>query len=220
MAAGDVTAMLVDQVRSRLGEPSKQGILDEEIYGYLSFAQRDVALRLNDAAIPELTPVATGSLSASRAPVPDSLQRIRLLTVGTNNIPATRWAVPERDAFTDNIYVAPSSDEPYYWLFYNTSDDAVRFHVEVDDPSSTDDYELHYTKTPDDVDGSTDPELNVRWHGLMVDLATALARCSRSNWAEYDRLRRKYLERARKANARFSEAGVIPRDDEPGDVGG
>lgn len=220
MAAGDVTDKLVDQVRSRLGEPSKQGLLDEEIIGYLNFAQRDLAIRLNDAAVPELTPVVTDNLVASRAAVPADLQRVRLLTIGANKIPATRWPVPERDAFTDNIYVAPSDDEPYYWLFFNTTDDAVRFHVEVGDPACVDAYELHYTKNPTVMTTDVDPEVNMRWHGLMVDMAVALARCSKGDWREYDRLRRKYLSRSQKANARYSEQGVIPRDDEPGDVGG
>jgi len=220
MAAGDITDKLVDQVRMRLGEASKQGVEDEEIIGYLNFAQRDLAVRFNDAAIPELTPVASGNLVASRAPLPANFQRVRLLAIGSNKIPARRWPVPERDAFTDNIYVAPGATEPYYWLFYNTTDVAVRFHVEVGDPSSTDPYELHYTQNPTAMSTDVDPQINVRWHGLMVDLAVALARCAKGRWAEYDRLRRKFLRRAQKANARFSEAGVIPRDDEPGDVGG
>ena len=107
MAAGDVTDKLVDQVRSRLGEPSKQGLLDEEIIGYLNFAQRDLAIRLNDAAVPELTPVVTDHLVAARAAVPADLQRVRLSPSGPTKS-RRRRPVPERDAFTDNIYAPPT----------------------------------------------------------------------------------------------------------------
>jgi len=220
MAAGDITDALVDRVRNRIGEPSKQGVLDEEIHAYLSFAQRDIAMRLNEAAIPELTPVTSGSLSSSRATLPSDLQRIRVLQVGTNGYPARRWPVVWRDALSNNSLVNPSAEEPYYWLWYNTTAAAVVLNVEIDDATSTADYDLHYVETPADVDTDTDPQLSTRWHGLMVDLAVALARSAKGEWGEYDRVRRKYLSRARVQNNRYSGRGLRALDEEPGDVGG
>lgn len=227
MATGDTTDTLTTRVRSRIGEPSKQGINDEEIWAYLSYAQRDLAMRLNEAAIPELTPVTESTLTNSRAAVPSSpeLQRIRLLQVGANNIPARRWPVVWRDALTDNAHINPSAAEPYYWLWYDSDDGAVRLNVEIDDATSTAAYRLHYVETPDDVYGSAsgdaaDPSLHERWHGLMVDLAVALARSAKGEWGEYDRVRRKYLARARTQNSRYSATGMRPVDAESGDVGG
>ena len=49
--AGEVSQALKADVRSRIGEPSEQGVLTSEIYGALNEAQRELLNQLNDVAL-------------------------------------------------------------------------------------------------------------------------------------------------------------------------
>lgn len=216
--AGEITQALRDRVRSRIGEASKQGILDQEIYDFLNMAQRDLALRLHDAAIEELTQIATGTLTNSRVALPSGLVRERLVKVGANDIPAKRWDVSQLDAVANNVMQQPSLADPYYFIWYNATDAAVRLCLEVGNASSSDPYDVYYAKMPTKITAAVDPDYNEEWHDLIVDMAVALCRMAKAEAEEYQRMRNEYLRKTAEANSRYLATEIGPYEGEPGDT--
>lgn len=202
MAAGDLTDTLVDRVRSRTGQPSKQGILDDEILAYLNRGQMDLHLRLNDNAMPLLKAQATGNLTASRVALPTDFSRMVLVRIGADKIVARPWEVLELDTLEDNVYHLPSLSNPYYFLWYNATDEDIRLQVEVSAPASTAAYIVDYIKRPAEIDTDTDPVYSTHLHNLLVDFAVARCREQRKEYPEARRVTRLYYERIMAINTR------------------
>ena len=216
MAAGDKSDALLDRVRARIGEPSKSGILDDVLWQFVNLAQLDLIERLDDNDIPELTEIASGSLTNSRVGLPADFLRPRLLLIGSNEIPARRWPVHELDALEGSTVYVPSLTDPYYYIWRDATDDAIRLKVEVGNASSTDAYKLFYTKLPAAIDTDTDPDFGDHLHDLLVDYTVSLCRMVAKEYGERDRVRRQYFDQV----ATFSSRGVgnEPFDDVPGDL--
>ena len=178
MAAGDVTKALRNAVRARIGPASTLGFTDAQIYSYLSYSQHDIAWRVPDAALNELTSVASGNLAGSSFTVPTDFLRERLVKVGTTGVVAGRVSVAEQKSISA---LEPTATNPFYYLWYDGS--TVKFRLFVGNDVSTLAYTLMYVAAPTAVDASTDPLLNTGLHGLMVQFA--VRRC-RELRGEYD----------------------------------
>lgn len=216
MAAGDITKALSDQVRARLGEASKQGLLDDDIYAHMSRGQYDLAWRLNDGLIPELTKEASGNLASSRATLPGDFLRERLVMIGATDVVARRASITELDALDDNSLWLPSLTNPFYYIWYNITAAAVVLLVDVSNAASTDAYKLKYVAKPTEVDASTDPDYDSNLYGLIVDFAVMRGRQMQKEYAEAERLWRRYQDQVRVMNSRY-ELGRL-HEDVPGDV--
>jgi len=218
MAAGDVSDALVDRVRAHVGQPSQNGILTVDIFKFLNLAQSNLVRRLNDNAMPELCAIASGTLTASRVGLPSDFMRERFVEVGASNIRARQWDISELDALDNNTLTVPSTTNPYYFIWYNATDAALRLQVELNVPASTSAYKLHYVKQPADMTTSVDPVLGVEKHGLLVEFALWLAWHQIGEAEEAERHWALYVEGINRVNARHRFGGRR-NEGKPGDIG-
>ena len=218
MAAGDVSKSLVDLVRAHLGEASQQGMLTVDIYAFLNRAQYQVARRLNDNAIPELCEIATGSLTNSRVGLPSDFIRERYVDIGATNIRARRWNISELDALDNNTLYTPSPTKPYYYIWYNATDAALRLHVDISAPTSSSAYALHYIKAPTDMSDSLDPILTADKHGMLVACTLWMCWHQMGQPKEAERQWREFIKLVNAQNSRHRRGGRR-NESKPGDIG-
>ena len=205
MADGDISKDLLAKVRARVGVPGQEGLLDAHIYAFLNRAQYDIAMSVNDAALPALCELATGTLTASRVGLPSDFMRLRLVRVGATPVVAKLIKQTELDALANNAYYAPTATNPYYHLWYNATDAALRLHVELGDAASVAAYELYYIKMPTDMSDSVDPTFAADLYELRVDYAVKRVR---ESWEQYDEGVRILEQYARRINTINSRARV------------
>jgi len=205
MAAGDIAKSLRDTVRARIGEPSETGVETVDIYAFLNEAVYDVMWRINDGAMPEMTDLATGTLTNSRVALPATFWREWLVQIGASDYVAQQWDISELDALANNTLTAPSATNPYYFVWYNVTDAAIRLHVEVGNPADSSAYDIFFVKTPTDMSDSVDPELTAALHELLVDYCTMRCREQRGEYGEAERLRRGYIAKIDAINSRYRE---------------
>ena len=201
--AGEITEALRDRVRSRLGQVSKQGLLAEHIYSHMNRGQSDMAWRLNDGAMLELTKQASGNLSSSRVSLPADFLRERIVMVGATDIVARRPNISELDALDDNTLFVPSATNPFYYIWHNETADEVMLLVDVSDAASTLAYKLNYVAKPTDVSESVDPDFATNLHNLIVDFAVMRGRQMAKDYAEAKRVWNDYQDQIRIINSRF-----------------
>ena len=111
--AGEVSQALKADVRSRIGEPSEQGVLTKEIYGALNEAQRELLNQLNDVALTAVMEEYPISITADEMPYayPTDLQRLRGVKYKT--VEAKPWPVRHLGALANNVLHTPSETNVY-----------------------------------------------------------------------------------------------------------
>lgn len=168
MAAGDISKALVVNVRRRLGEQATSGLADAEIYQMLERGQRALGWLLRDAAIPDLTGYATGTLTASEAALPTDFWRVRALVVG--GVVAKAWPIEEEGELGVGM-VQPSATDVYYKIWWDTATSLPKLLVKIGDDASTAAYEVFYIRVPADISSTVDPVLGTPLHDLIEDFA-------------------------------------------------
>ena len=217
MAAGDVSKALRDRVRAYLGQVSQEGILSVDIYKFLNRAQHNLVRRLNDNAMPEMLEVASGNLTASRAALPADFVRERFVEFGASDIRAERWNISELDALDNNTFTVPSTTNPYYYVWYDASDAALRLQMDVG-ASSTGAYKLHYVKQPTDMSDAADPILRSDKHHLLIYYALWLAWHQLQEAAQAEYMWGEYIKGANRINGRHSRLNRRRNESKPGDA--
>lgn len=204
-------------MRAHTGQVSESGLLEVDIFYFLNLAQSNLVRRLNDNAIPELCAIATGSLTAARVALPSDFMRERFVEFGASSIRARRWDISELDALDTNTLTTPSTTNPFYYIWYNATDGALRLHIDVG-ATSTAAYALHYVKQPADMTTSVDPVIGKDKHGLLVEYALWLAWHQLGQPEEAERHWALYIEGINRINARHRFGGSR-NEDKPGDIG-
>lgn len=205
MAAGDIAKALRDTVRARMGEPSETGLETVDIYLFLNEAQHNLMWRLHDGAMPEMSGIATGTLTNSRVALPADYLREWLVQIGATDEVAQLWDVSELDALDNNTLTAPAADNVYYFLWKDPTDGALRLNVEMGNPASAAAYDIFYMKIAVDMSDSVDPVLTEDKHDLLVDFAVMRCREQRHEWAEAQRILNGYLHKVNQLNSRYSD---------------
>lgn len=217
MATGDVSKALRDRVRAYLGQVSQEGILSVDIYKFLNRAQHNLVRRLNDNAMPEMLEVASGNLTASRAALPSDFVRERFVEFGASDIRAERWNISELDALDNNTFTVPSTTNPYYYIWYDASDAALRLQMDVG-ASSTGAYKLHYVKQPTDMSDAADPILRSDKHHLLIYYALWLAWHQLHEAAQAEYMWGEYIKGVNRINGRHSRPNRRRNESKPGDA--
>jgi len=217
MATGDVSKALRDRVRQRVGQASQDGLLPEDIYAFLNRAQYDLGWRLHDAAMPEMTDIASGNLTASRVALPADFWRERTVDVGATNVVATRWNITELDALDDNTLLTPSAANPYYYIWEQAADGATRLLVDVSDAASTLAYRIRYLKNPTDMSDTADPLYKSNKHSMLVEFAVMMYHQMKLNDGERGRSWQQYLAQIIAINTRYMPGYLF--QGVPGDTG-
>ena len=217
MATGDVSKALRDRVRAYLGQVSQEGILSVDIYKFLNRAQHNLVRRLNDNAMPEMLEVASGNLTASRAALPSDFVRERFVEFGAADIRARRWDISELDALDNNTLTVPATTNPYYYIWYDASDAALRLQMDVG-ASSTGAYKLHYVKQPTDMSDAADPILRSDKHHLLIYYALWLAWHQLQEAAQAEYMWGEYIKGANRINGRHSRLNRRRNESKPGDA--
>jgi len=215
MPAGDISKTLMSRVRSRVGQRTQQGILDVHLYLFLNRAQQDLMWRLHDAAMPEMTDIAAGTLTNSRVGLPADFMRERLCLVGSGTVQARRIGLTDLDSLTRDTLMAASADNPYYYIWENATDNAKRLHLEIGAPTSTAAYQLYYIKQPTDMDDLTDPILGSDKYNLLVDFAVKRVREMQGEYEEAGGIWKQYVGGIGKINSRYMMQGAR-QEREPG----
>lgn len=214
--AGEVTQGLRDKVRARLGQWSVAGVLDADIYLFLQRGQVDLGWWLRDAALVELTGTTSGTLTNSRVGLPTDFWRERLLQIGEAEVEAKRWNVSDVKDLQGNELVGPSADNPYYFIWYDLTDTAVRLKVDIDAPTSTAAYALEHLKVPAAPNATRDPVLNAAYHDLMVDFAVACCLESVRRYREGEAIRRARLDKIGAVSSHYAPGPL--QQGVPGDI--
>lgn len=217
MATGDVSKALRDRVRAYLGQVSQEGILSVDIYKFLNRAQHNLVRRLNDNAMPEMLEVVSGNLTASRAALPSDFVRERFVEFGASDIRAERWNISELDALDNNTFTVPSTTNPYYYIWYDASDKALRLQMDVG-ASSTGAYKLHYVKQPTDMSDAADPILRSDKHHLLIYYALWLAWHQLHEAAQAEYMWGEYIKGVNRINGRHSRPNRRRNESKPGDA--
>ncbi len=215
MPVGDISKALKSRVRAILGQPSKQGVEDAWIYLHLNRAQYDLGWRLCDAAMPELTAVATGNMTASAIALPSDFWRERELYVGAEGVRARRWPVSQLDALATNVHITPSADMPFYYI-WDTGAGTVKLLVDIGSPTSTAAYELFYVKCPTAMSDTSDPVWSEECCDLLVMFAVARFRESAREYQEAERVWRAYRDAIAVVNSRHEDGTLY--EGTPGDA--
>lgn len=218
MAAGDVSKALRDRVRAYLGQVSQEGILSADIYKFLNRAQHNLVRRLNDNAMPEMLEVVSGTLTNSRVALPSDFVRERFVEFGASDIRARRWNISELDALDNNTLTVPSSTNPYYYIWYDATDAALRLQMEVGSPTSSGGYKFHYVKQPTDMSDSADPILRSDKHHLLIYYALWLAWHQLQDGAMAEYMWGEYIKGANRINGRHSRLNRRRNESKPGDA--
>jgi len=207
MAAGDITKAMRDRVRATLGEYSQQGVGDAEIYLHMNRAGYDVGWRLADAAIPEMTKRATGSMTSNQITLPSDFWRERVVYIGSALVMAKWWPISQLDALygiqgsTSTVHV-PSATEPYAYIWPAAESAAVK--INVLGPAATATYELYYQIKPTDMSASVDPVYSTTTCDAIVMFTVARFREQAKNFPESERVFRQYREKCMVTNSRFA----------------
>jgi len=219
MAAGDLSDALRDRVRQRVGQSSQSGLLDEDIFAFLNRAQYDLGWRLHDAAMPELTEVASGSLTASRVALPTDFWREVTVDIGTGSSRQTcvRWPVTQLDALDNNTLLTPSTSSPYYFIWYQATDGALRLIIDLGNAASTSAYQLRYVKLPTTMTTDVDPLYKSDKYGMIVDFACMMYHQMKGNDAQRARLWQQYIAQIITVNTRYMPGTL--HEGKPGDIG-
>lgn len=209
MAAGDRTARLVAQVRSRIGEITAQGIPNSDILAYLNEAQADLCWQLNDAALAVLSEQYAGALTIDEAgyALPTDFLRERLVVYKTKV--ATRVRVSDLADLTLNTYRVPTEANPSYYLW-----DGCQLWLRAGLKTSGL-YNLYYQRSPVAMSATVDPELPEEHNDLLVTFAVSRCREATGDFGESERLWAQYLTSASTINSRHYHG--TPFDGVPGD---
>ena len=205
MAAGDVSKAILAELRRGLGQRATLGLLDQEGYDALNYAQYDLGHRLVDAAMPEATSIVTSTLTASKVALPADFWRERLVLVGTKH--ARQWPLGELVLGT----VQASLTDPMYYLWGTTG--VGYLFCEVNDPASAAAYTLYYVKQPTAMSDSTDPVCRASLYDLLVSCALWQSLKVLKRYGEAAAEFQNYLLGVAQVNARYR--GEVPFEAKP-----
>lgn len=198
MAAGDISQALLARVRSRFGTGATYGLTDDEVYHHLNRGQLDLMWRMNPALLDCYTASASGSLVSSRFAIPSDFWRERLLLVG--GVKAKRLEITELGSLGP---MNAAADQPYYYIWYNATDGAIKFHVEIGDAASTAAYVLYYLKSPAGITSSVDPLLPASLQDLLVEFAISRVYANQREYQAAGQAMERYLQRCTRLNTRY-----------------
>jgi hypothetical protein len=201
--AGDISQALKDRVRSVLGQPSKQGVLDEHIYLFLNRAQYDLGWRVAEGAMRCLAQLKSDDMAASAIALPEDFWREQQVYVGADVVRAARWPVTQLDALDTVSQFAPAAENPFYYVWDDGEGD-VQILVRIGDDDSTDPYDLFYIGTPPSLSGSADPVWPSDLCDLLVMYAVYRFRQVAQQWEEAERVFRAYVDGVVAVNSRYA----------------
>jgi len=205
------TATLIGRVRYATGQASTQAFTDNAIVAHLNRAQEFLLWTLMVGAMPEMTETATGTLTNSRVALPADFAYEQAVEVGATLVTARPIAITELDA-VDNSRIpqwAASAEQPWYYIWKNATDSAVRLHILVGAPSSAAAYSLRYVKKPAELAATgSNPVWNERACDLLVDFAAMRVNENLGNHAEKRRRMQNITNRIALINSRFVRAGT------------
>jgi|GEM_PF-5036250 len=205
------TATLIGRVRYATGQASQQAFTDDAIVGHLNRAQEFLLWTLMVGAMPEMTETVTGSLSSSRVALPADFAYEQAVEVGSTLVTARPIAITELDA-VDNSRIpqwAASLEQPWYYIWKNATDGAVRLHILVGDDDADDAYALRYVKKPAELAATgSDPVWNERACDLLVEFAAMRVNENIGNHAEKRRRMQNITNRIALINSRFVREGT------------
>lgn len=214
MAAGDITKILRDNVRVRVGEPSKTGILDAQVLAYLNAAQDDLLIRVDNGALGSVSETDTGNLTAAAEPchtgavsVALPADFVREIIVMYDDIQAKLVEVSELDQLDDSYHRAPSTTNPYYYIWNEL------LYVEAGTTAQTA-YSLYHINRPAVLTLTVDPTISDEFFGMMEDFAVARCREQTGDYDEKRRILEQYKNRCIVLNSRW---GAPVYEGEPGD---
>lgn len=198
------TAQLVGRVRYKAGQWSVQAVADADIVAHLNRGQEFLMWGLHVSAMPEHTETATGSLTNSRVGVPSDFAFEQLVEVGATLVTCRPWPVSALDALGNIPQFAPSTSQPYYYIWYNATDEAERLQIELGNASSTAAYSLRYVQLPADLAMTdSDPIWDERSNDLLVDFAVSRLTDSQGRRGDAQRMMHRIIQRIIRINGRF-----------------
>jgi len=162
--SGLVSVDMARAVRALVGDPAAGWWDDQQIYDFLSEAQRQLADRLPDSAVPELSTIQGRALSPPTASydLPDDLLRIRLIVY--KGKAARQWPLHELGTLSQ---AGASEDAPVFYVWGSQ----VVFPFVVTAGS----FYIWYTRRPPDIGGNADPVLGAGHRPVMESFA--VSRC-------------------------------------------
>lgn len=197
------TAQLVGRVRYKAGQESVQGVVNADILAHLNRGQEFLLWAVHVSAMPELTEVATGTLTNSRVGLPADFAFEQLVEVGSSLVTCEPYPVSQLDALDNIPQFTPSTTQPYYYIWHNATDNARRLHIVQGAPTSTAAYSLRYIKQPADLDlTSSDPIWAERLNDLLVDFAVLRLHEGRQRRADSLKMWGRIVERVYRINGR------------------
>ena len=216
--AGEVSQALKADVRSRIGEPSEQGVLTSEIYGALNEAQRELLNQLNDVALTAVMEEYPISITADEMPYayPTDLQRLRGVKYKT--VEAKPWPVRHLGALANNVLHTPSETNVYLIQWSQAAPNAGNFFLRAGSKviGGGSEIVVRYLETPAVMSDTVDPSfLGNNLHGLMVTHAVMRMREKQNKDEEAERLWSEFNEGCAILNSRSQP--VPPYDAKPGD---
>jgi len=219
MAAGDISKALKADVRSRVAEPSEQGILDTEIYGALNEAQRELLNQLNDIALTPVMEEGPLSITADENPYafPSDLQRLRGVKYKT--VETKPWPVRHLGALSNNVLHTPSETNVYLVQWSQAAPNAGNIFLRAGSKTAAGGNEIvvRYLETPAVMSDSVDPSLQGgQYYGLMVTHAVMRLR-EKQDFDEAERLWQEFQEGVAIINSRSRP--VPAYDGKPSDRG-
>jgi len=214
MAAGDITDAMVAEIRSRIGEAATSGLSDAEVLYAINNGQWDLGERLCDAAMPEMTKAATGSLTANKVVLPVDCWRPRALEVPTGT-----WAIhkPITQLYTaaSTGVEAPSATDVLWYVWYGA---ATAPYIITQGCGATAAYVLYYVMFPVTATTSVDPYYWAPRLELVKEFALAELLRLRQRFDEWQAIYQGYLYKIALINSRFRDG--MAYDGLPGDPKG
>lgn len=201
------TAQLVGRVRYKAGLQSIQAVANEDIVAHLNRGQEFLMWGLHVSAMPEMSELASGTLTNSRVGLPADFGFEQLVEVGSTLKTARPVAPSQLDQLSNIPQHAPSATQPWYYIWHNATDNARRLHIEIGAPASTAAYELRYIQSPTDIDlVSSNPEWRERYNDLLVDFAVSRLLDGEGNRAAGRRIFFSVVARMTEINQRWIES--------------
>lgn len=214
MAAGDITKVLMANVRVRVGEASKTGILDAQVLAYLNAAQDDILIRVDNGPLGSVSETATGDLTTAAEPCHTGAVSIALpadfvreIIVLYDDIQAKCIDISKLDQVDDNYHRAPTTTNPYYYIWNEL------LYVEAGVTTTTA-HSLYHINRPAVLSLTVDPTISDEFFGMMEDFAVALCREQTGDYEEKRRIRQQYKDRCTILNSRW---GAPVYEGQPGD---
>ncbi len=236
--AGDISRMLKQRVRRRLGDLDSTMFTQNEIYMWLSEAIRDIVSRVPDMTIPEYCVTKTWggnttndvmTAGVSYYDLPDDFLRERGLTWGDDDVWATR--IPLEDVARIEDLWNQGDNEPYYYIWKG------RIYLLVGTVGDDDEFTFYYVKEPQEyivdantsgtesseslkvegsesIDVNTDPIIPRYYFRAMEDYAVARCLEGRGAWDRAGILMGDYEQSLVDVVARYLN-NVMPADHKP-----